>query len=162
MRQVVEQTPLWVWGLLASLIVLGLAQVPQRRVGRATVLVLPVAVLAVSAFALLAAFGPEPGAVVIATLAALFGFMLNDHVVRSPRNVRPAGDTGEFVVPGSWLPLLMIIAIFASRFAVGLARATDPAFAASWSFLTLVCGVTGISCGVLMSRAARVLASRAA
>ena len=160
MLGILTNTPLWVWGLLAALVALGAAQIPERRVSLSVVLVLPIAVVLVSAFALLAAFGPEPMVGALTALSALAGLVVNKAWIRSPREVRWDATARQFVVPGSWLPLVLILAIFACRFAVGVAKATNPGVAGTTEFLTAICVITGVCCGIFLSRAANVLAMR--
>ena len=160
MTQILVNTPIWVWVLLAALIALGLAQVPDRRVGIAVIPVLPIVIFASTAFALLAAFGPEPMVAVFAICAALAGYGVNSFGLRSPRGVSWDATARQFHVPGSWLPLLLILLIFACRFAVGVAKATNPSLANAPGFAIAIAVVLGACCGVFVSRAMVVLRAR--
>lgn len=159
---ILSNTPNWVWVLLAALVVLGLAQVPSRRVSAPVVLILPVAIIASTAFALLAAFGPEIQVAIFGVCAVLAGVALNALVLHSPRNVTWDAATGRYYVPGSWLPLVLILVIFAARFAVGMARATKPELVATPAFVIAVCVVLGVCCGIFVARAAKIFGARSA
>ena len=160
MQQIFANTPPWVWGLFAALAAMGAAQIPDRRVSLSVVLVMPIAVVLTSVFALFAAFGPEPVAAMLAAAAAIAGIGVNKLWLGAPRGVRWDAAVRQFVVPGSWLPLVLILVIFACRFVVGATKATNPLLAGTAGFMTAVCGATGVCCGILLSRAANILATR--
>ena len=58
--QILINTPLWVWGLLAGLLVLGLSQTRSRSVGMARIALLPLGLGAFSLYGTFSAFGAAP------------------------------------------------------------------------------------------------------
>ena len=55
--QIIQQTPYWVWGLLAALVGLGCSQLHGRQVGLARAMAMPVAMAGFSVYGLASAFG---------------------------------------------------------------------------------------------------------
>lgn len=133
---IVRHTPVWVWGLLAALVALGLTQVRDREVGLARVTIVPVVMLALSLSGVLHTFGHAPvawggwGAGLAAAL--VFGRRL----VAVP-GAAWSERTGRLHVPGSWLPLALFLLMFAAKYFTGVSLAlhaglaTDPGFAGS-------------------------------
>lgn len=123
------RTPAWVWGLLAALIGLGLSQTRQRSAGLARVAILPVAMGALSLSGTLSAFGAS-----IAVLATWTGAAAAAALAwlsrPTPAAVRYDAATRRFDLPGSWVPMLLILGIFSLRYAVNVSLALDPALAA--------------------------------
>ena len=72
LAQIVQQTPTWVWGLLAALLGLGASQLFDRTAGLRRVLFMPAAMTGFSAYGLASAFASssQAGAAVGAWLVA--------------------------------------------------------------------------------------------
>src|SRR5438874_10193438 len=60
-------------------------------------------------------------------------------------------------VPGSIVPLLLMLAIFAVRFVVGAVGAVAPALAAQPPFIAIVAAALGLASGLFAARAWRIL-----
>ncbi len=135
---ILSHTPAWVWLVLAALVGLGLAQTRPREASVARVTALPVAMVSLSAFGVASAFGPS-----LLTLACwLVGLVVALAAGRRAVAVRGAtwsAATGRLQLPGSWLPLVLIVAVFLLKFAAGVgiglqpSRAADPQFAGAFS-----------------------------
>jgi uncharacterized membrane protein len=164
--QIVSHTPAFVWFVLAALIVLGALQARERRVSLARVTALPALMVVLSLWgtASLFATGPHVAAVLAAwTASALAAFLV---VVRRapPAGTRFDAATGSFVVPGSWMPMLLVVGVFALRYATNVALAIQPPLGADVSFGTAIAACSGLFTGIFAARAARLrpLARRAA
>jgi hypothetical protein len=162
----VSHTPAFVWFVLAALIVLGALQARERRVSLARVTALPALMVVLSLWgtASLFATGPHVAAVLAAwTASALAAFLV---VVRRapPGGTRFDAATGSFVVPGSWMPMLLVVGVFALRYATNVALAIQPPLGADASFGTAIAACSGLFTGIFAARAARLrpLARRAA
>jgi len=150
-------TPVWVWGLLAALIALGLSQTRPRRAGRARLMALPLALLALGLWSQRANFAAQPLAAAVWALALLGSAAL---VRRLPT---PAGtvwlpDTRQLHLPGSWLPLLLIIGIFGLRYTVSVGQALHPAWRSAAEVLLPVALLYGVLSGFFLGRALGLLA----
>jgi len=153
LMQIVTHTPTWVWGLLAALIALGLSQAVTRRMSLVRVTVLPLVLLVLSLAGVLSTF---PHTIVpLATWAV--GLLVA--LVAGRGLVRPRGahwDTGSasFHVPGSWLPLALILALFMLKYAVGVALALQPGLGRELGFDASVGAAYGLFSGLFLARTA--------
>jgi hypothetical protein len=158
---ILQHTPGWVWGLLAALTALGLSQVRDREVSLARVTVLPLVMIALSASGVISVFGSAPvaiGAWVAGVGAAL---ALGRRGV-SARGARWSAQAATLHVPGSWLPLVLILALFCIKYGVGVGTAMNPALAHDTGFAAIVSFAYGAFSGLFMARALslRQLATR--
>lgn len=156
---IVQRTPLWVWGLLAALLALGASQMRQRTVGLRRVFALPLGMAAFSIFSLAAAFGstPAPGLAAAWVLACTslvgLGLWLRP---RPPAATRYHAASRHFDLPGSAVPLLLIVALFFTRYAVNVELALQPALAREAGFALQVAALYGAFSGLFALRAARL------
>jgi len=114
--QIVQHTPLWVWGLLAVLVALGLSQVRTREVSMVRMTILPLVLLALSFSGVVSTFAHAT----IAILAWAVGVTAAIALGRPFMKVRGASwssETGLLHVPGSWLPLALIVILFLIKYA---------------------------------------------
>jgi hypothetical protein len=132
----VSHVPAWVFVLLAALIAFGVKQAFPRRMTLERSIVLPLALCALSLFGIARGFGDAPLAVLAwfgglgLALAALHGRIDTSRVVYSAAR-------RSFQLPGSWLPLGLMLAMFALKFALGTAIALQPALHdATWLALS--------------------------
>lgn len=149
---IVQHTPVWVWGLLAGLIALGLTQTRDREMSLTRVTVLPLVLLGLSLAGVFSAFGHLP--VALGGWAAGFGVALA--FGRSFIAVRGAAWLAArrtLHVPGSWLPLVLIVALFMLKYAVGVSVALHPALTGDAMFAGLVSLAYGAFSGLFMARA---------
>jgi hypothetical protein len=113
-----SQIPLWPFAILALLVALGLWQRRTREVPVAAPAAVAALFVAYSIYGVVSAF-----VVSLYPLAAwVVGLALALTVagpVFAPRGLMPAPGTSRVLVPGSWLPLVFMVCIFAAKFAVG-------------------------------------------
>ena len=151
----IRQTPLWVWVILAVLLALGVKQTKNHVVGHARLLVQPLVLGALSVLAAIGAFGLQPITAAGWLMGALAGVLLN-RMLGLPRRVLALPD-GRFAIGGSWVPMVLLMAIFWLRYGVAVSLAVAPALAADTVFALLACAVYGLASGLLGARAWRVL-----
>lgn len=157
---IVQRTPPWVWGLLVALLLLGASQMRPRNAGLQRVFALPVGMAAFSIVSLAAAFGsavPAPALAAAwvlagATVAGL-GLWLRP---RPPAATRYHAASRHFDLPGSAVPLLLIVALFFTRYAVNVELALQPALAREAGFALQVAALYGAFSGLFALRAARL------
>jgi len=160
---IVQHTPVWVWGLLAVLVALGLSQTRPREMSLTRVTVLPLVLAGLSLSGVLSAFGHLPvalGAWAVGIAAAL-------GLARRAVAVRGASwspSRGLLHVPGSWLPLVLILSLFVLKYGAGVSLALAPALASDTSFAGLCSLAYGTFSGLFLARALsmRSLATRPA
>ncbi len=73
-----------------------------------------------------------------------------------PARTRYDAATRRFILPGSPLPLLLILGIFLTKYAVGVTLAMRPALGGETDFALSVAGLYGIFSGILLGRALRL------
>lgn len=153
---IVQRTPVWVWGLLAGLLLLGTIQMRPRSMRLARVTLLPLGLAAFSLFGLgrdLLASGwvaPALGVWLLMAAAVLLATWRNS----PPAGTRYEPATRRIHLPGSTVPLVIILAIFLLKYAVGVELAMQPALREEAGFaLGLAAAYGGLS-GLLATRSA--------
>lgn len=122
--QLIQHTPAWVWVLFLALVYLGYLQSRTRAVPKARLFALPAAMLGLSLYSLFATFGAVP----LGLLAWLAGgtLALRLHRASGQRTAASyAPDTRLYTIRGSWVPLVLMLAIFFARYAVAATVAID-------------------------------------
>ncbi|HWI84450.1 DUF6622 family protein [Ramlibacter sp.] len=147
--QIVARTPLWVWALLVALLVLGIIQRRQRTITAARALALPLGLTAFSLWGTLSAFGASPPVLLAWTAAA--GAAIASQQLR-PSAARYLVASRRFVIPGSWLPMLLMLGIFAVRYAVAASLAIRPQLGADAAFVVAVAALYGGCSGIFLGR----------
>jgi hypothetical protein len=157
---VITHTPVAVWIGLALLIVVGVKQMSPRRVGTRRLAVLPVVLALASGLSAWQAFGNAGEARMLASWAVGLGLGLAlGRLLDLPRGVVANAD-GTFHVPGSVVPLVLMLVIFAVRYVVNVALAVSPGLAAQAVFAIGACLAYGLPSGLFAARARKVLAAR--
>ncbi|MGH8686597.1 MAG: DUF6622 family protein [Burkholderiales bacterium] len=154
-------TPMWVWGLLAALVVLGLIQLRTRAVHEVRLVLLPLAMAAYSFYGLTLLFGFTVAGVVAwaAGLAMSVGVGIGLGRLAGARYLQ---DTRRFVVPGSWIPLAVMLALFLSRYVVAVSLAMHPDLRQVAEFAFAASLASGLLGGFFPARAVRVWSQRRA
>jgi len=153
---ILSHTPVWVWFLFAALVVLGSKQILDNRVGLRRVIVLPLAMLGLSLYGTVSAFSATPAALLawVAGFAVTAALMLQRPVQRGV-SFDPAAS--QFTVPGSFVPLALMMGLFAFKYTVGVALAMHPELRHD-AMLTIVAGTAyGAFSGAFAARAGRML-----
>lgn len=153
LMQIVTNTPPWVWALLAALVALGIWQSLPRRLPARRALVMPLLLLTLSLVGLLSTFAAAP-LPVLAWLAGLGVALAAGRPLVRPRGARWDAQAALFHVRGSWLPLLLILALFAIKYGVGVALALRPGLIRDVGFDVAVGFAYGLFSGLFLARAA--------
>lgn len=160
LMQILHGTPAWVFVLFAALLALGLMQTRPRLLAPARVALLPAAFLAFSLYGVLSVFGAS--APVLALWAAGIGAaVLLNRALKQPAGARWDAARGAFHVPGSWVPLGLMMVIFFARYAIAVSLAMQPALAGAAGFSAAAGFAYGVMSGTFLARALRVWAQRA-
>lgn len=152
---IVLHTPLWVWGILALITLLGLRQMRDHQIPRARLLLAPLALGGYSLWGAVSVFGIDAGAAWLAGLALAFAV---NHKLQWPRAVSVLGE-GRFALHGSPWPLLLMWAIFALRYALAVKLVFQPALAQQILWAVGAPLLYGTLSGLFAARAWRVLQS---
>ncbi len=149
---ILHHVPGWAFALLLALVVLGLLQTRPRSVTWRRSLVLPLALLALSFAGVVSAFGARP----LALAAWAAGLMAAATALQGrvdPAAVRFSPATRVFEVPGSWVPLGLMMALFALKFGVGMSLGLHPQLRDGTGFMLAVSTAYGAFSGVFLGRA---------
>lgn len=156
---IVHQTPLWVWGLLAGLAALGLSATRRRTLHLGRLVLMPLVMGALALWGVQSAFSatgrlPELLALWAACYAALLMIGLR---MAPPAGARYDAATRSFELPGSWLPLALILAVFLMKYGIGVQLAMAPTLARDAGFAFTVTALYGLLSGLFAARTLRVL-----
>jgi hypothetical protein len=142
--------PVWVFVVLVVLIALGLRQARTRQVPPAVLNATAVALLGLSLAGVGGAFGWH--ALPLLCWAAGYGLTL----AAGPRRLGPHGLAmagARVTIPGSWLPLALMLGIFAVKFLLGMATGLGLPIVHAAGFIAGVSGVLGLFSGAFGARA---------
>lgn len=155
-EQIIRNTPLWVWGLLLALASFGVNQLFNRTVGLRRVTIMALAMAALSLYGTVSAFGGAPQVLLawLAAAAGVAGIVLPRPL---PAQTRYDPDRRRFFLPGSWVPLALMLGIFCTKYVMGVTLAMQPALAHDANLALAVGALYGAFSGAFIARAARLL-----
>ena len=156
---IVKQTPTWVWSLLAGLLLLGVSQLRTQSPTLRRVVILPVAMFGLALYGLVSAFSGSGqfGAVLVVWLLAYLAAMAAVVQLPAPQGASYDVARGRIQVPGSAVPMALILSIFLTKYIVGVELAMQPAQAADPVFALTVALLYGAFSGIFAGRALRLL-----
>jgi hypothetical protein len=150
--QILKHTPIWVFVLFVGLFAYGVSQRQTRLMSRYRLGMLPVVMLALSVTGVYSAFGLSL-LVIVAWLAGLGLAVGTGLAFGSRRGVSYSSELDLFHVPGSWVPLLLMMLIFFTKYAVGISLARQLPFAQTAWFGDTISFVYGFLSGMFIARA---------
>jgi hypothetical protein len=150
--QILIHTPLWVWGLLSGLLVLGWLQSRPRSVSRVQLLALPLALLALGLWSMGPGFAKQPLAALV-WLLSLGAFVVLGLRWPTPVQARWQAASQRLQLPGSWFPMFLMVVIFSMRYGFGVAQAMHPELRGQLSVQAPVAALFGALTGVFLGRA---------
>ena len=154
--EILKRTPSWVFVLFFVLLAFGYYQSKDRVVNRNKVTILPAVMVVLSFYGVLSAFGSTP----FALSSWLAGVAITVYLglkFANSSGVSFATETRSFSVPGSWLPLALMMAIFFTKYAVGVILARKFPIAGELAFIGSISLIYGLLSGVFLARAVAIL-----
>lgn len=148
--QVLKGTPVWVWAILVTLIVLGIKQLQPRTVKRYSVLIAPIAFLFVGLTA--AGRGPVGFAAWALTLLSVAAFTF--FVWQPTGGARYDAKTDRLSMPGSVVPMIFMLSIFLLNYVINVTLAINPALRGELVWQVGPAVILGALSGVYFGRAA--------
>ena len=157
--EIIKHTPVWVFGLLAVLVIFGILQSRDREVKVAAVLILPIAMTILSILGVSSAFGLAliPISVWLVGVLLCWGVGIK---LAKPSGVSYCSEAKKLSIAGSWLPLILMMAIFFTKYFVGVVVARQLPILEQAEFMLIISLSYGCFSGVLIARAAVMLRAR--
>ncbi|WP_063706920.1 DUF6622 family protein [Pseudoalteromonas gelatinilytica] len=157
--EILTHTPLWVYGLFVGLIFVGWQQTRERHVKQSTLLILPLGMLALSFFGATSSFGYSL-TIMLLWLAGVLSSTIIGLLLFSASSASYQAQSASFKVPGSWWPMIFIMAIFFTKYTVGVLTSIKPELFANAALVLSLAAFYGILSGTFIARAIRVLKVR--
>ncbi|MBV8657146.1 MAG: hypothetical protein JO142_04900 [Burkholderiales bacterium] len=148
---ILQHTPIWVFALLALVLRLGFNQTRPRTVTLQRATVLPLVMLGLSVVGIANGFGTATA--FAAWAGSLLAVVSLASFVLPQRQAQYDPLRRLFTLPGSWLPLGLIIAVFSIKYAVGATLAMHPTLHGDIRFVVVVSLLYGLTSGIFLARA---------
>lgn len=153
--EIIRHTPYWVWLALAFLLRRGYVMSRPHRIAQARVALLPAVLLLLSLGGVISAFGARPE--VLACWAAGLALAAYEAQRRGPLpGARYLPRERVFAMPGSWMPMVLFLLIFAVKYGVGVAMALHAPLSRSGGFALGIALTCGAISGLFLGRALRL------
>lgn len=150
--EIIRNTPRWVFVLFVVLLVMGYQQSKDRTVSRAKVGILPAVFIALSFYGVVSAFGIDLVGLALWALGVTLSVALHLKLT-IPKQVGFSPESQTFHIPGSWQPLLIMLAIFFAKYTVEVIRARQLPIADTAVFTATASLLYGLFSGVFLGRA---------
>lgn len=151
MKELLLQTPTWVYLLFVALLIIGFSQTATRRQPLLIPFLLPVAMSVYSLIDTILHFSAGGRGIALAVVAATcaWGFMRK---YLSPKGVSYLPEVKRFEIKGSYLPLTVILCIFSVKYIHGALSALYPPITERIFFTTVFATFNGLFFGFFLSR----------
>ena len=146
-QQIISHTPTYVWALLAFLVYRGVAAAKDREVALGKLFIIPVVMLVIS----LAGIN---GHGLLGAAAWLAGMLASVVIVwaTGKGGIVVNRAAGTVLQRGSWAPLVLMVAIFVTKYTVAVMSAMHPELQHQMPFVVAVSGLFGVFNGVFIGR----------
>lgn len=153
--EILHHTPVAVWVGLAALVALGLSRLRTRALSTGRLLALPAVLGALGLMSLLLDFGSPLVVLVWAKAFAVAAWAA--HRLPAPRGLAWDAGAARLQLPGSWLPLAVMLAVFGVRYAGAVAAALHPQWQHTATLGVPLALASGAVSGLLLGRSLGLL-----
>jgi hypothetical protein len=155
MSHLFSSLPIWIYVLFFGLIYLGYAQTRTRKVSRFRITVLPTIMVALSFYTVVHV--PNSTGLAVATWITGIGaaFWLNS-VIPHGKGVILHPDSSHYVVPGSSIPLFLMMSVFVAKFTLGYLSGSHIVNAEGTGFILASSALAGLISGTFVARAVQI------
>jgi hypothetical protein len=154
--QILSHTPIWVYALFFVLLVFGLIQTRTRTVSKIPALLLPAGMIALSLAGINSSFGlttiPLAAWGIAMAIATVVGYTFF-----RDRRIHCKATDGKFLIPGSWVPLVVMMAIFFAKYVYAVMNAFNAEVISTPMFIGALSAVYGLLSGYFSSRAVNLI-----
>ncbi|MDB5962133.1 MAG: hypothetical protein JWP59_3427 [Massilia sp.] len=151
--QIISHTPLYVWAILAFLVSRGVLAMREREMEFRKLFIIPLVMLALSLQDIAHKFGA--GGLPLAAWAIGTAAVGTIMFTSSRARIAAGSTAGSVRVAGSRAPLVLMMAIFMTKYATAVVLAMQPALAHQASFVLGVCLLFGAFNGYFLGRLGR-------
>lgn len=148
---IITNTPLWVWGILVTLTLYGKYLSKNRKVKESAIYILPLIIITLS---ILASSSSPSNSLISSTcwvMGSLCGFA-SFLTIKGPDLGRYLDEEKSFEVFGSWIPYVLMICIFCTKYVVGVVTAMQLPILDSLAFTSSVSFIYGAISGIFIFR----------
>lgn len=154
MLQIISKIPVFVWPLFAILLLVGLKSRKTRTVPIAVLLLIPSIFFCWSLFSFFGKYVTHPLAILFWLLCLGVGFFIGFLHMQGLK-LQFDKQKKKIEMPGSWIPLMLSMSIFTSKFSIGMMSSMMPHLNGSLLLLgielfsTIILGIfagRGINC----------------
>ena len=155
---VLAHTPTWVWFLLAGLLWLGIGMLRSKTISARRAAIMPVTMAGLSLWGTISAFGHSELYVHVLLTWAAAAMLLATAVgsMPAPTGASYSEQDRTFRVPGSWVPLVLILGMFLVKYLVGVEVTMNPALPHDGSYSLTYGALYGVFSGIFAGRAIRL------
>jgi uncharacterized protein with PQ loop repeat len=147
---ILSKIPVWVLPLFIGLVFLGIRQSRTRIIAPGTFTAVAIAMLVFSVYGVVTTFGFTPVAV-LGWTTGVVAAVLCGKALFGPSGLTHAAHAVS--VPGSWVPLVLLLSVFVAKFVLGFATAVQsPVVVQPW-FVATASLALGVLSGGFTSRA---------
>jgi len=154
--EILSHIPRWVFALFFGLLYLGYTQTKTRAVSVTRLVIIPLAMLGLSFSGVWNTFGSS-----ILALGCWFGaYALGTATAISwvsVKEVEYSTETRQFTLPGSWLPASLMMAIFFTKFIVGMNLVQHPELLEQTRFIAIAGMAYGVFSGIFLGRMLKII-----
>lgn len=154
--QILTHTPIWVWLMLVALCALGWKQTRTRQLSLKRILTLPLVMLVLAISSLGNSSGAQVAVLTIWFLS-MMGTALFIHSLHLPAGHAYDVQGRLFTVPGSLIPLFMILGIFVTKYVVAVMIAMQADMTQQSWFTPSCAALFGVMNGVFFGRTLRLI-----
>ena len=163
MLQIITKIPLFVWPLFAILLLGGLRARKTSAVPIAVLLLIPSIFFGWSLFSFFGKYATNPLAILFWHLCLGVGFSIGFLHMQSLK-LQFDRQKKKVEMPGSWIPLILSMSIFTSKFSIGMMSSMMPHLNGSLLFIglelvaTIILGIfggRGVNCLIIYKASRR-------
>lgn len=150
---ILANTPVWAWCILIGIVALGLRSTRSRQSPAQLIVALPAAMSIYSLFGVFTKFGLHAGPLAAWLVGMIAAFGANHFAFGAPQGALRNPDDDTIQIPGSWLPLFMMLGIYGINYSLGVMGAIHPDWIEEALIQFGTCAAFGVCSGLLVSRA---------
>jgi hypothetical protein len=158
MTHLFSSLPIWIYILFFSLIYVGYKQTRARKVSRFRITVLPAVMMSLSFYGVLHVAHSTGLAMAVWLLGIGAAFAINSTIGHG-RGVVLHPDRSHYVVPGSLIPMMLIMSVFAAKFTLGYLSGSHMVSAGGTGFIVSSSAIAGLISGTFAARAVLIFRS---